>query len=125
MQGHKLLDHGLIWFLPVSELTACGGEPAAPQPQLTPLVISLQITKADCPSVEVQAGIQISWTNVDSVDHALWIERTDEQGVVIDSGSTDLLQPDAEFSTNLTEPGQYTYYCLKDRGEIGTITVLP
>jgi plastocyanin len=53
------------------------------------------------------------------------IERKDEQGVLVDSGGTDLLQPGTSFSNTLTVPGQYTYYCSKDRTTFGTITVSP
>jgi len=69
--------------------------------------------------------MQIMWTNMDSADHTLIIERTNEQGVIVDVGGTDLLQPGNFFSTSLSETGQYTYYCSKDRTSFGTITVLP
>jgi hypothetical protein len=52
--------------------------------------------------------MQIAWTNQDKVDRILMIERKDEQGAIIDSGGTDLLQPGTTFSINLTAPGQYT-----------------
>jgi len=69
--------------------------------------------------------MQIAWTNADNEDRALLLERKDEQGVLIDSGGTDLLQPGTTFTTTLMDLGQYTYYCSKDHTAIGTITVSP
>jgi hypothetical protein len=43
--------------------------------------------------------MQIMWVNMDSVDHTLIIEHTNEQGVVVDVGGTDLFQPGNFFST--------------------------
>jgi plastocyanin len=115
----------LVLLFLVSTLTACGGASTPVAPILTAPAIGVQITKDGCPSIEVQAGTQIAWTNLDNVDRVLLIEHKDEQGVLVDSGGTDLLQPGTSFSTTLTAPGQYTYYCSKDRTTFGTITVLP
>jgi plastocyanin len=106
-------------------LTACGAQQVPASPVLTPPAISVQITKDDCPSLDVQMGMQIAWTNADSVDHMVLIEQKDEQGNVTDSGGTDLLQPGTTFSITLLNPGEYTYYCSKDRKAFGTITVFP
>jgi plastocyanin len=106
-------------------MAACSGTQNSSELLVTPPAISVQITKDDCPSVEVQAGMQIAWTNQDNADRVLMIERTDEQGAIVDSGGTDLLQPGTTFSITLTEPGQYTYYCSKDRTAFGNITVTP
>jgi plastocyanin len=115
----------LVFLFLMSTLTACAGVSTPAEPILTPPAIGVQITKAGCPSIEVQSGMQIVWTNLDDVDRILIIERKDEQGVIVDSGGTDLLQPGASFFITLTVPGQYTYYCSKDRTAFGTITVLP
>jgi plastocyanin len=106
-------------------LTACGTQPAPASPVLTPPAISVQITKDDCPSLDVQVGMQIAWTNADSEDHIVLIEQKDEQGNVTDSGGTDLLQPGTTFSITLLDSGTYTYYCSQDRKAYGTITVFP
>jgi hypothetical protein len=106
-------------------LVACDSTQPADIPALTPPAISVEITRDDCPSLEVQAGTQIAWTNRDNRDRTLWLERTDENGALSDSGGIDLLQPGSTFSTTFMEPGQYTYYCSKDRAAFGTITVLP
>ena len=121
----KQISIPLIILFLASMLAACGGAPTSAEPLVTPPAISVQITKEYCPSIEVQPGMQIAWTNQDNVDRVLMIERTDELGAIVDSGGTDLLQPGTTFSISLTEPGQYTYYCSKDRAAFGTITVTP
>lgn len=113
------------FVLLVSNMVACSGGQSSSAPMLTPPAIGVQLTGDDCPSIEVQAGMQIAWTNEDNVDHVLLLERTDENGIMIESGGTDLLQPGDTFTITLTEPGQYTYYCSDDRIVFGTITVLP
>jgi plastocyanin len=115
----------LVFLFLMSTLTTCTHASTPTEPILTPPAIGVQITKDNCPSIEIQAGTQIAWTNLDNVDRVLMIERKDEQGVLVDSGGTDLLQPGTSFSTTLTEPGQYTYYCSKNHTTFGTITVSP
>jgi hypothetical protein len=105
-------------------LSACGVSSTPEPPALTPPAIGVEITKDSCPSIEIQLGMQVAWTNMDDVDRILIIERKNEQGVVVDAGGTDLLQPGSTFSTLLTEAGQYAYYCSKDRKQFGTINVL-
>jgi len=112
-------------FLLVPSIVACSGGQTSDGPVLTPPAIGVQITRDDCPSIEIRAGMQISWTNQDDVNRVVLLERTDENGTLIDSGGTDLLQPGSTFSITLTEPGQYTYYCSEDRTAFGMITVLP
>ena len=106
-------------------IAACSGRQPAQAPLVTPPAISVEITSDECPSIEVQAGMQVAWTNRDVVDHIILLERVDEDGDLVDSGGTDLLQPGSTFSIALTEPGQYTYYCSEDRALSGTITVSP
>ena len=121
-------NHVMVWLVFMFSaliMTACGSTNSSVEPMMTPPAISVQITKEYCPSIEVQAGMQIAWTNADDEDHVLWLERKDEQGILVDAGGTDLLQPGTTFSITLTEPGQYTCYCSKDRTAFGTIVVFP
>jgi plastocyanin len=104
-------------------LSACGALLPPEAWMLTPPAISVQITDGYCPSVEAQSGMTITWTNLDDEDRLLIIVRADAQGVIMDSGGTDLLQPGATFSIVLTEAGDYTYYCSLDRTGFGTIRV--
>ena len=89
-------------------LIACSDGGTQPASVLSPPTISLDITGDDCPSLETQVGMQVAWTNQDNVDHTIMLERTDENGVLIDSVGTDLLQPGSTFSITLIEPGRYT-----------------
>ena len=117
----------ILWLVTVFlvlSIAACGGQNSVAVP-VTPPAIQVHITKDNCPSIEVQVGMQIVWTNQDDVDRVVIIERANEQGVVVDSGGTDLLRPADTFSTSLSEAGQYIYYCSIDRTAFGTITVFP
>jgi len=82
----------LVLLFIVLFMAACGGTRPPMEPVVTPPAISVQITKDYCPSLEVQSGMQIAWTNADNMDRVPWLERKDEQGILIDSGGTDLLQ---------------------------------
>lgn len=114
-----------VFLFMVLFMNACGSTRPPSEPVVTPPAISVQITKDYCPSLEIQTGMQIAWTNADNENRVLLLERKDEQGTLIDSGGTDLLQPGTTFTTTLVDPGQYTYYCSKDRTAFDTITVLP
>ena len=115
----------LVLLFMVLFMTACGGTRTPLEPALSPPAISVQITKDYCPSIEIQIGMQIEWTNTDNEDRVLLLERKDEQEVLIDSGGTDLLQPGATFSITLMDPGHYVYYCSEDHTAFGAITVSP
>jgi plastocyanin len=116
---------GLVLLFLIFFMTACGSTKPPLEPVVTPPAISVQITKDYCPSIQIQVGMQIAWTNADNEDRVLLLERKDGQGVLIDSGGTDLLQPGTTFTITLTDPGQYIYYCSKDHTAFGTITVSP
>jgi len=115
----------LIFLFLVLFMNACGGGKPSLEPAVTPPAISVQITKDYCPSLEIQAGMQVAWTNADNTDRAILLERKDAQGILLESGGTDLLQPGATFTITMMDPGQYTYYCSKDHSAFGMITVLP
>ena len=118
--------HLVIPFIAVSlvlSIVSCSRQGPV-EPPISAPGISVQITKDDCPSIEVEAGMQVTWTNVDHVDRALIVERTDEQGVVVSAGGTDRLGPGDSFSTSF-DVGQYPSFCSEDRTTFGTITVLP
>ena len=83
----------------------------------------MPITTDHCPSVEVRAGMQIAWVNLDNVDHALILERPAEHGRAVTSGGTHLLRPGDTFSISLNDAGEYTYFCSVNRLVSGTITV--
>jgi plastocyanin len=82
--------------------------------------VSVQITSDYCPSLEVQAGMQIAWTNLGDEERILIVERLGDHF----SKGTSLFEVADTYLISLNEPGQYTYYCSKDRTAFGTITVL-
>ena len=99
-------------------LVACNRKGTAP-------AVSLEISGDVCPSIRVQAGMQIAWKNEDDINRILIIKRMDKNGTLVDTGGTKLFQPGSTFSITLMKPSQYTYYCSKDRTVTGMITVLP
>lgn len=115
---------GFISLALLLTLASCGVSPTPEARVLTATAISVQITKGYCPSIEVQPGMQISWTNQDDQERLLIIQRVDNQGVIVDSGGTGSLPPGDSFSVVLTEAGEYTYFCSLDRTEFGVIQVL-
>jgi plastocyanin len=67
------------------------------------------------PELTVAAGSTVTWTNQD------WAPHTATAGnAAFDSGRLD---PGQSFSTTLSEPGTYGYYCAFHPGMMGTITV--
>lgn len=117
----------ISWFLTIALVlgsAACSRQVPA-VPLLTPPAVGVQISGNACPSIEVQAGMQVAWTNRGDVDRVVILERMNDQGVVEDVGGTDLLRPGDTFSTSLPEAGRYIYYCSQDRKAFGTIIVLP
>jgi len=104
-------------------LTACGSGQTPAAPQGMGPSIGVEITKDGCPSIEASPDMQIIWTNNDSQDHALLIEHKDEQGMVTEAGGTDVIQPGDTFSITSLAPGEYTYYCSKDRTVFGSILI--
>ncbi len=113
---------GLCVFLLAVILTACGGQTPS-SPQITAPAIGVDITRDGCPSIEARADMQIIWTNKDNAEHTLLIEHKDEQGVVMESGGTDVIQPGDTFSIVSLAPGEYTYYCSNDRTSFGSILI--
>jgi plastocyanin len=119
----NIKGYGLWLFLLAFFLTACASGQTPESPQVTAPAIGVEITKDGCPSIEAQTDVQIVWTNNDNVDHTLLIEQKDEQGVVMESGGTDVFQPGDIFTIVSLAPGEYTYYCSKDRTSFGSILI--
>jgi plastocyanin len=71
-----------------------------------------------------KAGETVTWVTVGSVPHTV----TAEDGK-FDSGATDLIEKDEEFTFTFATPGAYPYYCRLHAapgarsGMVGTITV--
>ena len=83
--------------------------------------IGVGITDDLCPSVNVKAGQQISWTNQGKDEHIVRAKDVaGEQG--FDSGT---LKPGDWFAITLPQPEVYQYDCSEDGSLSGTITVEP
>ena len=87
----------------------------------------------DPPTLEVEAGASVTWTNSDVVQHTVTSGRQAEQGVPGVSKGKDA-KPDgsfdgalegegATFSFAFDEPGRYPYYCEIHVGMVGEIVV--
>ena len=112
-----------VYFLAVILviLFACG-QIVVVLPMGTPTV-SVQITADYCPSIEVQEGMQVAWTNRDSIDHAFILQCMSVAGSSGSHCENHRLQPGDTLSLSLMSAGQYTYYCSNNRLSTGTITV--
>ena len=82
----------------------------------------MTITNKDCPSVEVQPGMQVACTNGDEAARVVQADALSDGSRKFDSGE---LQPGDSFMFTCTEFGSYTYQCSTDGTVKGTITVKP
>jgi len=83
--------------------------------------ISVGIEDDQCPSIEVQVGQQVTWTNQGTGEHIV-SDMTVERMSQFDSG---VLKPGDDFSFTFSQPGRYNYQCSVDEVLTGTITVEP
>lgn len=113
-----------VYLLPLFALiiSACGSKgDEVPEVLLTPPAISVNITRENCPSMELEAGMWVAWTNVDTVSLPIKIEFPDENGKVIDTGMS-VIDPGSTFSTNFPDVGSFRVYCT-DADTYSTVTV--
>lgn len=83
--------------------------------------ISVGISDDLCPSVSVQVGQQVTWTNQGSQEHIVR-DKAVESKSQFDSG---ILKPGDNFVFTFLQPASYTYDCSADGVLTGTITVEP
>lgn len=100
-------------------LTACRSAPTLASPSAPG--ISVGISGDECPSVEVKAGEQVTWTNQDTHAHTVH-HIPDDGNSQFDSG---ILNMGDSFSFTFVQPGVYTYECLTENEAMGTVTVKP
>lgn len=93
---------------------------ALPEDQTVP-GISIAITGDACPSMTVNAGDQVTWTNQDSQEHLIRVETLDGQLVFEATG----LQPGDSASLSFPIAGNYAYACTLEGEITGSITVEP
>ena len=82
---------------------------------------SIGITDTICPTVIVQVGQQIVWTNQGSREHVVRDNST-KGSSLFDSGT---LQPGDSFAFTFPQVGSYTYQCSESGDKTGTVTVQP
>jgi len=82
----------------------------------------LTITRENCPSMEVQVGMQVVWMNGDTVPLAIRLEKYDDGGNVTDIGQSEINAGDY-FYTQFHDVGTYRFYCSDNKDVYGMITV--
>lgn len=103
-------------------LSACGSKgDEIPEVLLTPPAISVNVTRQSCPSMELEAGMWVAWTNVDTVPLPIKIEYPYEEGKGAGTGLS-VIDPGTTFSTNFPDAGLFRVYCT-DTDIYSTITV--
>ena len=70
--------------------------------------------------LEVQPGTTVVWTNQDDIDHSVTHGTPPAAGPAFDSG---LFGKGRSFSFAFTEPGEYSYFCLRHNSMVGVVRV--
>jgi len=83
--------------------------------------MSVGIADDLCPSVSVQVGQQVTWTNQGHQEHIVR-DKSVEGKSHFDSG---ILKSGDVFAFTFSQPASYTYECSVDGVLTGTITVEP
>lgn len=78
-------------------------------------------------NVVIQAGVMVSWKNVDTADHRVvsWTPATlpdAQDGPLFDSGP---IKPGGSFEYAFLKPGRFEYSCRLHSGITGVVVVLP
>ena len=89
--------------------------PAAPSTPTTDAAIRAADNRFDPPTLNVQPGTTVRWTNSGTHAHTV----TDRDGK-FDSGD---IAPGGTYSVTFQTPGTYRYYCKHHKGMEGTIVV--
>jgi plastocyanin len=110
----------IVLLISLSGLSAaCRSRPTLASPSAAG--ISVGILGDECPSVEVKAGQQVTWTNQDARAHVVRHKPADGDSQ-FDSG---ILNMDDSFSFTFVQPGVYTYQWLTEYDATGTVSVQP
>ena len=109
----------LVGLVLIGALVACQPTPELTSPSAPG--IGVGITNDLCPTVVVEVGQLVSWTNQDSHVHIVR-ENPAKGNSWFDSGT---LQPGDGFAYTFIEPGEYSYICTSDGAMTGTVTVQP
>lgn len=116
----KLFFVGLALFT-LGVLVSCQSIATPTLATLSEPGIGVGISDDLCPSVIVNVGQQISWTNQGRHEHIVRSKSVEGQ-ILFDSGT---LQPGDSFAITGLQPQIYQYECSADGSLTGTITVEP
>lgn len=89
---------------------------------VTPPAMSVTITQENCPSMEAQVGVQLAWTNGDTVSLPIQLDKIDENGNITATSKSEI-GPGDQFSIQMSVPGTYIFYCSDNKDIRGFITV--
>ena len=105
-------------------LSACGqtNNDVPPEMFLTPPAMSVTVTRKNCPSMEVQVGMQVMWVSGDTATIPITLEELDDHGNVITTGKSEI-NAENQFSVRFEHAGTYHMYCSENRDVYATITV--
>jgi len=107
--------------LTIGLLASCQSKATPTLAAMTGPGIGVGISDDQCPSISVQAGQQISWTNQGKHEHIVRAKSIAGERAFA-SGT---LGPGDSFAITLSEPDTYQYDCSEDGSLTGTITVEP
>ena len=89
---------------------------------LTPPAMSVVVRRDNCPSMEVQLGMQVWWINGDTDALPIMLEQLDDDGNVVATGKSEI-NLENKFSVQFNNPGIYRFYCSGNRNTYATIIV--
>lgn len=109
------------FFVALLMISGCGNKPQRVDVSVTPPAITVEASRDNCPSIEVEVGMWVAWTNVDTVSLPIKIEYPYEKGKGAGTGLS-VIDPGTTFSTNFPDAGIFRVYCT-DTDIYSTITV--
>lgn len=106
---------------PPPTLTATSVPPTATRaPATGGPQISVSILNFTLPNLNVAAGTTVTWTNGDSDQHTVTHGRPGMPGAAFGSSA---LNQGERYSTTLTQPGTFPYFCAIHTDMVATVTV--
>ena len=110
-----------MFFITLLMISGCGSKSQQADVSVTPPAISVNITRGNYPSMELEVGMWVAWTNVDTVSLPIKIEYPYEEAKGAGTGLS-VIDPGTTFSTNFPDAGIFRVYCT-DTDIYSTITV--
>lgn len=97
---------------------------AAPQllAQAATKTVTIKLFQFKPATLEVKAGTTVVWTNQDAIQHSVTSGTPPNPSGAFDSQFFD---QGKSFAFTFTQPGTYTYFCMRHNSMTGTLTVVP